>query len=169
MTDRIDFSPASLIQSRLGLGRLARWIGIGAIAAGALQTLACAAVLVRTSAWLSRTTTAEGTVVAHEAASPAAAGARAPHGGRTATVVEVVRFRDADGIERRFTSSIATSHPFAPDAPVTVRYRPDAPDDARIDTFFRIWGLPLVLAGGGLVMVGFGVVFLRAGQRAVHA
>jgi len=169
MTDRIYFSPASIIQTRFGLGRLTRWIGIGAIAAGAIQALACAVVLVRTSAWLSRTTAAEGAVVAHEAASPAVAGARAPHGGRTATVVEVVRFRDADGIERRFTSWIATSHPFALDAPVTVRDRPEAPDDATVDAFFRARGLPLVFAGAGLLMVGFGVVLLRVGRRAVHA
>jgi len=141
MTDRIYFSPASIIQTRFGLGRLTRWIGIGAIAAGAIQALACAVVLVRTSAWISQTT----------------------------SVAEVVRFRDADGIERRFTSWIATSHPFALDAPVTVRDRPEAPDDATVDAFFRARGLPLVFAGAGLLMMGFRVVLLRVGRRAVHA
>ena len=43
---------------------------------------------------------------------------------------------------------------------VRVRYRPDQPQSAEIDTFFSLWGAPLLfgLLGGVFTLVGIGIL-----------
>lgn len=165
MPDRIYFSPRSIVQSRAALGRVVRAIGLAAVAIGAIEMAVCAVVLVRTATWILATSTSQGTIVGHETRSRGAGAAPRADRGAGASVAEIVRFEDRDGVERRFTSSISTSRPFAIGAPVPVRYLPDAPDDAAIDTVFRSWGLPLVFLVAGGLTTGVGFVFRRIGRR----
>ena len=137
--------------------RVARRIGMIAIACGMLVSVVAGAVLVHRWSWHAGTAVAEGTVVAHEASKP-----RTGRGSRSRSVAEIVRFTDAAGVEREFTSSVSTSDPFAIGGRVPVRYRTDAPADAAVDTLFRTWGFPAIFVGAGGVMAAFGLVFLRS-------
>lgn len=148
--------------------RIPRTIGWIALAAGVAVSLASLAILARTWMWHGATATTTGTVTAHRASvstsrDPSRTGARRQQG---RTVAEVVRFTDAGGAEHEFTSSVAVSHPFEVGAAIPVRYTPASPGDAVVGTWFRLWGLGTIFAGAGVVLCGFGAVFLRIGRGA---
>ena len=46
-----------------------------------------------------------------------------------------------------------------------LRYDPADPTDATIDTWFRLWGFPLIFLGVGLVEIGVGIGFLAVARR----
>jgi hypothetical protein len=146
--------------------RIPRTIGWIALAAGTALSIASLAILVRTWMWHGATATSIGTVTAHRAAvsssrDPSRTGARRQLG---RTLAEVVRFADADGTEHGFTSPVSVSHPFAIGDAIPVRYTPASPGDAVVDTWFRLWGLGTIFTGAGVVLCGFGAVFLRIGR-----
>lgn len=63
-------------------------------------------------------------------------------------------FSDTQGITHTVTSSIAFASPqYRRGQTIKVRYRIDAPSDARIDDFFTIWGLPMTVQGGCAVHI----------------
>jgi Protein of unknown function (DUF3592) len=72
-----------------------------------------------------------------------------------------VRFQTASGREFTFESEMGSS----PEAgrigdTVAVRYRPDQPESAEIDSFMSLWGVALLSGGLGLVflLVGLGIL-----------
>ena len=72
-----------------------------------------------------------------------------------------VRFQTASGREVTFESGMGSS----PEAgrigdTVAVRYRPDQPEAAEIDSFMSLWGVALLSGGLGLVFlfVGLGIL-----------
>ncbi|GAB2879421.1 hypothetical protein GCM10027046_04210 [Uliginosibacterium flavum] len=82
----------------------------------------------------------------------------------------VVGYQTPDG-ENRFFKSSAGSNPPAYDEgeEVEVLYSPAKPDDARINSFFSLWGGPLIVGGLGLIFfavgVGIWVIALRGTRR----
>ena len=50
-------------------------------------------------------------------------------------------------------------------AALTVRYTPTDPADAVIDTWFRLWGFPLVFAAGAALATLSGLVFASFSRR----
>lgn len=78
---------------------------------------------------------------------------------------EIVEFIAADGARFEFRSRIGSSDPFPIGAQVPVRYNPVDPTDATIDTWFRLWGFPLIFLAVGFVEMAVGVVFLAVARR----
>jgi Protein of unknown function (DUF3592) len=76
-----------------------------------------------------------------------------------------VRFRTQVGGMQEFTGSVG-SRPAAFDVGEGVRvlYDPERPGDARIDTFFQLWFLPLLLGGMGVIFAGIGAAGIGAGR-----
>ncbi|TXS96022.1 DUF3592 domain-containing protein [Parahaliea maris] len=73
----------------------------------------------------------------------------------------VVVFTTAAGRSVEFTSSSGSNPPsFHRGETVTVLYQPDTPEQARIGSFFSLWGLPMIVGGMGLVfsLVGWGII-----------
>ena len=143
------------------LSRIPRLIGLVAIVIGLGEMIVASVFVVRAWSWHGGTVTAPGTVIRHEFPERGAAS----HGTTGPTSAEVVRFTDAVGAAREFKSSIATSHPFAVGESVTVRYTAADPADAVIDSWFRIWGFPLVFVGAGAVFALVGLAFRGAVAR----
>jgi hypothetical protein len=80
-----------------------------------------------------------------------------------------VEFATSGGTRVRFLSSISSNPPPARLGDhVDVRYRPDNPHDATINTYWQVWFLPTLLGIIGapflLVGTGFGIVS-RAGRK----
>jgi len=80
-----------------------------------------------------------------------------------------VEFATSAGTPVRFLSSISSNPPPAKlGEHVDVRYRPDNPHDATINTYWQVWFLPTLLGIIGapflLVGTGFGIVS-RAGRK----
>jgi len=73
-----------------------------------------------------------------------------------------VEFVTAEGERIRFRAreSRRADH-FRKGDSVPVRYRPEAPREAVLATFSALWSLPLIYAGGGLLLLLFGGWFLR--------
>ena len=72
-----------------------------------------------------------------------------------------VMFRTAAGEQVTFQSKVGGHNSRRRvDQRVTVRYRPDQPHDAEIDSFFSLWGLTLSfgLWGGIFTFVGLGIL-----------
>jgi len=144
-----------------GFHRIPRLIGAVAIAIGLAETVVALVFVARAWSWHGGTVTAPGTVVRHEV--PAVRAAR--RGPARPSYAEVVRFTDAAGTQREFRSPIASSHPFAVGDSVVVRYTEADPADAVIDSWFRIWGFPLVFVGAGAVFALAGVAIRGLGAR----
>jgi hypothetical protein len=64
-----------------------------------------------------------------------------------------------------FRSKISSSDPFAVGATVPVRYNPADPSDASIDTWFRLWGFPLIFLAVGVLEMCVGMIFLAVSRR----
>jgi hypothetical protein len=73
----------------------------------------------------------------------------------------IVRFTTDSGREVKFLSEAGSSHPSAQvgDA-VPVRYRPDVPERAEVDSFMGLWGLAVVFAtlSGAFLFAGTGML-----------
>lgn len=148
--------------------RFRRVFGIAMLALGAAFVIGSLVVLGSRWSWHARSTSAVGEVVAHRSAMRAGgAAARSAGTPSMSSRAEVVRFADAQGATHEFTSALATSRPFEVGARVPVRYVADSPDDAVIDTWFRMWGFPLIFSGAGVFQMIVGTVFLLSGRR-VH-
>lgn len=145
----------------LEFSRMSRMIGTVAIAIGLLEMLVAIGFLVHAQSWIADTVGTSGTVIAHERSTHATAG----RGASRSTFAEVVRFSDASGVQHEFKSFIATSDPFAVGTAVAVRYSKADPSDAAIDSWFRLWGFPLIFAAAGLVFAGVGFAFRGFGGR----
>jgi len=75
----------------------------------------------------------------------------------------VVKFTTREGQEFRFRSNVGSSPPsHRTGEAVTVLYNPANPHDAKIDSFFSLWGFGLIfgamglvfaLAGGGMIVI----------------
>lgn len=73
----------------------------------------------------------------------------------------VVEFKTADGSVVEFTSSMGSNPPsFSRGEVVEVFYEEASPEKAKINTFFSLWGLPLIFGSVGLVffLIGFSMV-----------
>ncbi len=82
----------------------------------------------------------------------------------------VVHFQSQDGTPVEFTSSSGSNPPsYATGEKVNVLYLADAPENAKINGFFSLWGGPLVIGGIGSVffLIGAGIVLagLLKGRR----
>ena len=143
-----------------------RVIGATALAIGVLLAVVSLVLLARSWSWHQGTIATTGTVVEHRSSTsmhrnPNSAG---PRSRRATTFAEVVRFADAEGREHTVESAISVSHPFAVGETVPVRYEPSDPAGARIDSWFRIWGFPLVFLAGGALFASVGAVFVLSGR-----
>ena len=141
--------------------RVPRMIGTVAIAVGLLELTVAVAVLIYTWSWHSGAMTATGTVVAHETTTHSSS----RRGSSSATYAEIVRFTDASGAQVEFRSRIATSYPFEVGATVPVVYTAADGSDATIDSWFRLWGFPLIFVGAGLLFTAVGFAFRGLGDR----
>ncbi len=66
------------------------------------------------------------------------------------TYAPVFVFRDMEGVTRKVCSSVSSYPPIgAVGDKITVLYSPGKPNGARVDTFFSIWGIPVILGGCG--------------------
>jgi len=76
-----------------------------------------------------------------------------------------VRFRTGTGDVEEFVGGVG-SKPAAFDVGegVKVLYDPERPGDARIDTFFQLWFLPLLLGGMGIIFAGIGGAGIGVGR-----
>ena len=87
------------------------------------------------------------------------------------------RFQDATGAQHTVSSSFYSSPPeFHVGDSVTVLYRGDDPQTARIDSYWQVWGLPSLLGIIGSIELPVGIVVLlwpkitgRFGGKAAHA
>jgi hypothetical protein len=72
-----------------------------------------------------------------------------------------VRFRTASGREVTFESEMGSSSEAGRIGDtVAVRYRPDQPEAAEIDSFMSLWGMALLSGGLGLVFLFLGLGIL---------
>ena len=86
------------------------------------------------------------------------------------TYKPVVTFTTADGRQVEFTSSMGSNPPaFRRGEQVTVLYHPQAPEEARIGSFFSLWGLELILGGMGafFALIGWGILVYQWRRRAL--
>ncbi len=72
----------------------------------------------------------------------------------------VVQFRAENGVAVTFRSSVGSNPPsYRVGEPVGVYYNPANPQDARVNSFFSLWGMVLILSALGAVffLVGAGI------------
>ncbi|MFM7260673.1 MAG: DUF3592 domain-containing protein, partial [bacterium] len=149
----------------------ARVVVIGMIVMGIGLLVGSGFVLWRTNTWYATSTTTSGTVIAQalgvsSGQMPAnGAGSRGTSTSSRPTRAEVVEFTTPDGARHEFRSRISSSDPFEVGASVPVRYNPADPTDATIDTWFRVWGFPLIFLGAGLIEIVVGIGFLAVARR----
>ena len=152
-------------QSSMAVVRVVRIAGRAVAAMGLVGFVVVLVILGRTWSWHAGTVTASGTVRAHDAASIRTTSRPTGRTGARPSYAEVVEFTDTAGARHEFRSWISTSDPFPVGAAVTVRYTPTDPADAVIDTWFRLWGFPLVFAAGAALAMLFGLVFASFSRR----
>jgi len=146
--------------------RIRRLFGFAMLALGAAFVIGSLVVLSARWSWHANSSMAVGEVVAHTSAmNRSGTAGRPPRNPSASSRSEVVRFTDAQGATREFTSALATSRPFGIGERVSVRFTAESPDDAVIDTWFRMWGFPLIFAGAGAFQMIVGTVFLLSGRR----
>ena len=165
MTDEWTRLESSLESS---LRWIPRMIGVTAIAIGVTMAAVSTVVVVRSWLWYGRTVVTTGTVVENRPSTsthrdPNSVG---PRTHRATTYSEVVCFADAEGREHTVESAISVSHPFAVGETVPIRYEPSDPAGARIHSWFRIWGFPLVFLAGGALFACVGAAFVLSGRSA---
>ena len=130
-------------------------MGLGAMAGGGYW-------FVQTLGFKSAAARADGVVVKLESQrSSGRPGAR-----RGSTFVPVFEFKDGEGGSHRVTSSVS-SRPAAYDVgeKVAVLYSPGDPEDARIDSFFSLWGGPCALAVVGFLFTLVSTIVLVKQRR----
>jgi len=122
--------------------------GIAAVAAALY-------ISINTRTFLGEAARAEGTVVELQSSRDSRPGARSMHSGDTDGYRPVVVFSTPEGEKIRFISSASSNPPmYDRGEKVTVVYAPHNPHDARISSFFSLWGIPLTLGSlGGLFLL----------------
>jgi hypothetical protein len=147
----------------------ARVIVIGMIVMGFGLCVGSGIFLWRTKVWMETSVSATGTVTAQSMSMQRGGSVGAPGRNTSAssrpTRAEVVAFTAADGTRVEFRSKISSSDPFAVGATVPVRYNPADPTDASIDTWFRLWGFPLIFLAVGVLEMCVGMIFLAVSRR----
>ncbi len=87
-------------------------------------------------------------------------------GNRSVTYYPVVRYPLPAGGEHQFRSSTGSNPPsYRQGQQVEVLYLPNNPYEARINGFFSLWGMPLILSGMGLAFAGLLGGIFYAGVR----
>ena len=77
------------------------------------------------------------------------------------TYAPTFRFQDATGIQHTVSSSAYQSPPeFHVGDTVTVLYLRDAPQTARIDSFWQLWGLPSLAGIIGSITLSAGIIVM---------
>jgi len=85
---------------------------------------------------------------------------------RRITFAPVFRFAVAGGHPVTVVSNISSSPPaFKPDEVVTVHYRKDHPEGAKIDSFEQLWLVDVVLASVGVLFGGIGIAILATTRK----
>lgn len=150
----------------------ARVVMIAMVVMGIGFVLGSGFFLWRTNAWHATSVTTSGTVIGQALglrSGQMPASGVAPrgisNGSRRPTRAEIVEFSTPDGTRHEFRSKIGSSDPFAVGATVPVRYNPADPTDATIDTWFRLWGFPLIFLAAGLIEIVVGIGFLAVARR----
>jgi len=109
----------------------------------------------RISQFIERSQTAQGTVTDLE---PVTSNDR--DSSAKVTYAPIFTFVTGDGKTVSVTAHSSSNPPaFAPNEPVTVLYDPSDPVDARIDTLWQLWGVPLLIGGVGLFLFGMAGIF----------
>lgn len=109
-----------------------------------------------TVSFIERATEASGTVIDLERS----------RSSDSTTYYPVVVFEDIRGREIEFRSRSGSNPPsFSRGERVSVFYEPSAPESARINSFFSLWGLPMILGGMGLVFGAIGGGMLLFGWK----
>jgi hypothetical protein len=148
----------------------ARVVMIASVVMGIGFLAGSAVVLWRTNRWHATSATALGTVLAQSLShssgmQPSNASARRTTAASRPTRAEVVEFATPDGVRHEFRSRISSSDPFEVGASVPVRYNPADPSDATIDTWFRLWGFPLIFMVAGVLEIVVGIGFMAVAHR----
>ncbi|MBL9147217.1 MAG: DUF3592 domain-containing protein [Phycisphaerae bacterium] len=139
-----------------------RRIGIIFTVIGIGMQVGAGIAAVRTWNWRSHSKEATGIVMDLDARRSSGSGSRR---GST-TYAEHVQFATPDGTTVEFYSSVSTSSPFQPGTKVPVRYNPDNPSDADIDTVLRAWFVPGIIGIMGIVFTFIGGgIWLQRGKR----
>lgn len=137
---------AEKLQTPSGSSRMVKWIGYW-VAFGALICLTVSVVnCFQTKGFLGSAIKANGVISA----------LKNTHGEHGTSYAPVVRFEDASKITHEVTSRFSSSPPgFSVGEKVEVLYQPSDPDNARINTFWQVWGPTLLSAmiGGGFMLV----------------
>jgi len=120
----------------------------------------------RISGFIERSQVAQGTVTALD---PVTSNRSDSDSGAKVTYAPVFTFVTGNGKTVSVTSHSSSNPPeFALAEPVTVLYTPSDPEDARIDTVWQLWGVPLLVGGIGLflfVVAGIFTLTLRFLKR----
>jgi len=127
---------------------------------GVVFIIIAALVYSKTRTFIAESTATEGTVVELELSSS----------GSSRYYYPVVVFRTAEELEIRFKSGTGSNPPsYREGDKVPVRYRQDDPYGARIDSFFSLWGLVVILGPMGLLFSAIGtgifVAFFRTSRK----
>ncbi len=123
-----------------------------------LALLAAALFLVySTRSFLARAEAVTGTVVEMQAT----------RSNKSTSYSPVVDYTTAEGRSIRHYSSFATNPPsYHVGEPVTVYYLKDKPEKAKLEGFFSLWGISLILGGLGFVFFAIGAGMRLAAQLA---
>lgn len=154
----------------------ARVVVIGMVVMGIGFVLGSGFFLWRTNAWHATSVATSGTVIGQalglssgqmpvNGAGPRGTTPGSSRGSTRPTRAEIVEFNTPDGTRHEFRSKIGSSDPFAVGAAVPVRYNPADPTDATIDTWFRLWGFPLIFLAAGFIELAVGIGFLAVARR----
>ena len=128
------------------------FIGWVFIVGGALSLLVGLAVLVQTLWFLTGARRTAGTVVDHAAKSVTS---HDENGTRTYLVFHpIVEFDDASGVKQRVQMAFgSTSIDHAQGCPVTVLYRPERPNSARLASFWHLGDCPRINRTSSLLII----------------
>ena len=88
-------------------------------------------------------------------------------GGQRVTFFAIVEFSDPNGVMHRVEASIGHDKPTAIGTNLSVLYPPGNPAQARAGGS-DLWGIPLGLAGFGIVFVGCGCFLISASRWLVR-
>ncbi|MEU6388451.1 DUF3592 domain-containing protein [Streptomyces sp. NPDC046939] len=149
-----------------GRGAAARWITVALLAFGALFLVIGAIMAGVSASYVAHAERAPGTVVALEWREDHSGGTRRKRSSDGPVAYPVVAFTSADGERRTFRSSTGSKPPAYDEGErVEVLYRPDSPEDARINGFLSLWLLPLIFGGVGLLITATGTTIALVRRR----
>ena len=136
------------------------YLGYIFVAIGVVLLIIGGLVTWHTVEFKSKAESAEGTVIEMQPR----------HSDGSTTYAPVVEFETAGGELVTYHSSSSSSPPaYDVGESVEVLYDPNDPSEAKINSFFNLWFLPLLLAGMGIVFGGIGglvvVVMIRGTRR----